>query len=211
MSNSHNIIDLMNECQKWKDECQTLNLLISDQRKELVRVNGLRKEAESKLAEYKQDLYFAEKDIEELKKSQPIANNSEPFGWFSNQGDFTRNENTVKEWRNVDWKPLYEHREPETNDQYAIGFNDGYKAGDEGDCELLAHVLAHSNMDDYTPKQATPNKAEVGQIINKVAEFVEVQENGPFDVKVLATAIRANLKYGDFFKDLLPPLKGDDK
>lgn len=75
----------------------------------------------------------------------------------------------------------------------------------------LSHAIEQAHAHGYEKglRDGQANKADVPTIINKVADFVELQAGGPFDVKLLATAIRANLQYGDFFKDSLPPLKDE--
>lgn len=55
----------------------------------------------------------------------------------------------------------------------------------------------------------------VEEVVNKVAEFVKIQEGGEFSPEIIAGAIKAALRYSDFFDDL--PIeysgwqfKGDD-
>jgi hypothetical protein len=51
----------------------------------------------------------------------------------------------------------------------------------------------------------TQSQVSVSDIVEAVAKFVEIQEGGTFDPKIIATAIRAQLEYGDLFKNIEPP------
>ena len=45
-----------------------------------------------------------------------------------------------------------------------------------------------------------PQAAAISELVERIAHYVEIQEGGPFDPKVLAAAIRGNYEYGNKFE-----------
>ena len=57
---------------------------------------------------YNQDLLLKlENENTVLKAKLAEIEKQEPFGWFSDREDFTRNESTVKHFSSHGWRPLY--------------------------------------------------------------------------------------------------------
>ncbi len=66
---------------------------------------------------------------------------------------------------------------------------------------MLAGAAYEAGKREGTPRSKL-TKAQVEQVVLKVAEFVKMQKGGPFESEVMSEAIIAGAAYSDFYKGL---------
>lgn len=73
-----------------------------------------------------------------------------------------------------------------------------------GDATVRIDGVGEFICNDYDVIPIPKQDPSVSDVVEAVAEFVETQQGGPFDSSVMACAIRGQIEYGEFFKNITP-------